>query len=384
MTETAGESTPWDCDVLLPDEILRESPSAKDGVAAEVELAHRAWGAELVQEAAILLRLPQVVACTAQNLFHRFLYRKSLRRFDAFAVAMGALFLAAKIEERPKRLRDVLLVFYHAHRKRKGLPHKVLEVGGVRYQTWQDALVKTERHLLKELGFMFYSICDHPHKFILYYVRTLDADAALAQRAGAPTTAAGSTRAAPPPPRRSRARRSAGAARAARRAAAVGARRRAWWAGRRSRRARHGGRRRRAARPVPARAAAWLALALRHGREALGLLGRAPDEPAQGADARQAARPAAPAPDADARARRRRRAARPRARADGRRARRRARPARARRATAATTAAARWAAAATAAAADARRRGDGRRRRARRPAARRRRARQQAARRRRA
>ena len=160
-TETAGsESTPWDADVLLPDEILRESPSAKDGVAAEVELAHRAWGAELVQEAAILLRLPQVVACTAQNLFHRFLYRKSLRRFDAFAVAMGALFLAAKIEERPKRLRDVLLVFYHAHRKRKGLPHKVLEVGGVRYQTWQDALVKTERHLLKELGFMFYSICD--------------------------------------------------------------------------------------------------------------------------------------------------------------------------------------------------------------------------------
>ena len=185
-TETAGsESTPWDADVLLPDEILRESPSAKDGVAAEVELAHRAWGAELVQEAAILLRLPQVVACTAQNLFHRFLYRKSLRRFDAFAVAMGALFLAAKIEERPKRLCDVLLVFYHAHRKRKGLPHKVLEVGGVRYQTWQDALVKTERHLLKELGFMFYSICDHPHKFILYYARTLDADAALAQRAWA-------------------------------------------------------------------------------------------------------------------------------------------------------------------------------------------------------
>ena len=39
-TETAGsESTPWDADVLLPDEILRESPSAKDGVAAEVELA---------------------------------------------------------------------------------------------------------------------------------------------------------------------------------------------------------------------------------------------------------------------------------------------------------------------------------------------------------
>ena len=121
MTETAGESTPWDCDVLLPDEILRESPSAKDGVAAEVELAHRVWGAELAQEAAILLRLPQVVTCTAQNLFHRFLYRKSLRRFDAFAVAMGALFLAAKIEERPKRLR-LCLVRHGASRRNTSGP----------------------------------------------------------------------------------------------------------------------------------------------------------------------------------------------------------------------------------------------------------------------
>jgi hypothetical protein len=35
--------------------------------------------------------LPQVVACTAQNLVHRFLYRKSLKRFDAFALAMGCV-----------------------------------------------------------------------------------------------------------------------------------------------------------------------------------------------------------------------------------------------------------------------------------------------------
>ena len=43
---------------------------------------------------------------------------------------MACLFLGAKIEEKPKRLREVLNVFYHMYRKRKGLPSKPLELGG--------------------------------------------------------------------------------------------------------------------------------------------------------------------------------------------------------------------------------------------------------------
>ena len=47
------------------------------------------------------------------------------------------------------------------------MPRKVLELGGTRFNAWKDALVKVERHVLKELGFMFYTITDHPHKFLL-------------------------------------------------------------------------------------------------------------------------------------------------------------------------------------------------------------------------
>ena len=40
-----------------------------------------------------------------------------------------------------------------------------------RYLEWKDAIIKTERHVLKELGFRLYNIMEHPHKFILYYVK---------------------------------------------------------------------------------------------------------------------------------------------------------------------------------------------------------------------
>lgn len=62
-------------EVLLPPELLACTPSASDGVESTEELMHRAFGCELIQEAGILLRLPQVVMATAQNLLHRFFYR---------------------------------------------------------------------------------------------------------------------------------------------------------------------------------------------------------------------------------------------------------------------------------------------------------------------
>ena len=32
-------------------------------------------------------------------------------------------------------------------------------------------LVMMERYLCKELGYSFYDIMDHPHKYILYYIK---------------------------------------------------------------------------------------------------------------------------------------------------------------------------------------------------------------------
>ena len=168
-------------DVLLPEEILATSPSRRDGINQEDEMKHRCFGCELVQEANILLRLPQVAAVTGQNILHRFYYRKSLKRFDAFTVAMGCVLLASKIEECPKLLREVLYVFHHMYQMRKVLKYRPLEIGGQRYAIWKNELISTERYILKELGFSLYNISEHPHKYILYFVKALGGDAELSQ-----------------------------------------------------------------------------------------------------------------------------------------------------------------------------------------------------------
>eukprot|EP00629_Pelagomonadales_sp_RCC1024_P001224 CAMPEP_0119276712 /NCGR_PEP_ID=MMETSP1329-20130426/15816_1 /TAXON_ID=114041 /ORGANISM="Genus nov. species nov., Strain RCC1024" /LENGTH=286 /DNA_ID=CAMNT_0007277149 /DNA_START=127 /DNA_END=984 /DNA_ORIENTATION=+ len=169
---------------LLPAHMLSPSPSAKDGVPEDEEARQRIWGCELIQEAGILLRQPQPVMCTAQNLFHRFYYRKSLKSYDAFLVAMGCFFLASKVEEKPKRIRECLFVFHYAYRVRCKKPQASLELGGAVYNGWKDSLVRMERTILKELGFSFY-IIEHAHRFILFFVKLLEQDGELAQEAWA-------------------------------------------------------------------------------------------------------------------------------------------------------------------------------------------------------
>jgi hypothetical protein len=66
----------------LSDEQLEQSPSRVDGIDSEVETTLRIYGCQLIQEACILLDLPQVAAATGQVLLQRFFCKKSMREFD--------------------------------------------------------------------------------------------------------------------------------------------------------------------------------------------------------------------------------------------------------------------------------------------------------------
>ena len=100
-----------DENVLLPIDVHDSSPSRLDGISSPLESRHRYFGCNLIVEACIRLHLPQGVASTAQNILHRYYYRVSLARFDAFTVAMGCVLLGAKLEEKQKLLREVSYTF---------------------------------------------------------------------------------------------------------------------------------------------------------------------------------------------------------------------------------------------------------------------------------
>jgi len=109
---------------VLPLDKLTNTPSSLDGMSAEVETDLRNLGCNLIQTAGKLLKLPQVAMATACVLFHRFFYSKSFVRYNMEQAAIATVCLACKVEECPRRPRDVINVFHHIKQVRQGKPLK--------------------------------------------------------------------------------------------------------------------------------------------------------------------------------------------------------------------------------------------------------------------
>ncbi|KAE8222026.1 hypothetical protein CF319_g4715 [Tilletia indica] len=90
---------------------LSETPSRADGIPVDLEEELRVYGCQLIQQAGILLHLPQVAMATAQVLFQRFWFVSSMKQFCIKDISTGALFLACKLEEQSLRVRDLINVF---------------------------------------------------------------------------------------------------------------------------------------------------------------------------------------------------------------------------------------------------------------------------------
>ncbi|XP_058530205.1 cyclin-L2 isoform X3 [Ochotona princeps] len=158
---------------LLPDDRLRFTPSMSSGLDTDTETGLRVVGCELIQAAGILLRLPQVAMATGQVLFQRFFYTKSFVKHSMEHVSMACVHLASKIEEAPRRIRDVVNVFHrlrHLREKRKPVP-MLLDQD---YVGLKNQVIKAERRVLKELGFCVH--VKHPHKIIVVYLQVLECE----------------------------------------------------------------------------------------------------------------------------------------------------------------------------------------------------------------
>lgn len=170
---------------------LSELPSIKEGMTPKEEAEKRRKTCRFIEEAGRALKLPRVAVSTAMVFFHRFYAKQSFTEHDRFEVAVACLLLAAKTEEAPKKLKDVIQQCYtlkhrgiQAGRISQNSPHhssstiatsgNALDEKSEEYVKLKERILLLERVILHTIGFEL-SI-EHPYKGIVDQTKTLIKD----------------------------------------------------------------------------------------------------------------------------------------------------------------------------------------------------------------
>ncbi|KAJ6938493.1 cyclin-T1-3-like [Populus alba x Populus x berolinensis] len=133
-------------------EIEDFSPSRRDGIEAEKESQLRKLYCSFIKELGVKLKVPQVTIACALILCHRFYMRQSHAKNDWKTMASASMFLACKLEETPRLLRDVVVVAYELmHKRDPSASHRIRQIGFCSSQ--KELLVTGERLLLATIGF---------------------------------------------------------------------------------------------------------------------------------------------------------------------------------------------------------------------------------------
>jgi hypothetical protein len=178
-----------DCHVLSANpELCEHTPSRKHDISPNEEVAMRSYGCQLIQHACIQLQLSTSTCATAQIMFHRFYFRQSMRkcvcvlfrhapfqavdvlfRYSVERMAPACLYLAAKVEEQPQPISNILEVFHYMFCANLGKLHvSLLESPDTIVGEKRADLTKMESLLLTQLGFIIHT--ELPYKFLCAYL----------------------------------------------------------------------------------------------------------------------------------------------------------------------------------------------------------------------
>ncbi|CAM6046399.1 unnamed protein product [Sphagnum compactum] len=143
------------------EEIEKNSPSRKDGIDLKKETYFRKSYCTFLQDLGMRLKVPQVTIATAILFCHRFFLRQSHHRNDRYMVATICMFIAGKVEETPRSLRDVILVSYeNRFKKDPAAVHRIKQKEV--YEAEKEKVLLGERLVLTTLGFDLN--IHHPYK----------------------------------------------------------------------------------------------------------------------------------------------------------------------------------------------------------------------------
>ncbi|XP_010261606.1 PREDICTED: cyclin-T1-5-like isoform X2 [Nelumbo nucifera] len=160
-------------------EIEENSPSRKDGIDLKKETYLRKSYCTFLQDLGMRLKVPQVTIATAIIFCHRFFLRQSHAKNDRRTIATVCMFLAGKVEETPRPLKDVILVSYEIIHKKDPAAVQRIKQKEV-YEQQKELILLGERVVLATLGFDLN--VHHPYKPLVEAIKKFKvAQNALAQ-----------------------------------------------------------------------------------------------------------------------------------------------------------------------------------------------------------
>ena len=150
---------------------ITSSPSRRAGISEAEESKLRKEGAKFIKSCSNALGLRYDTIATAVVFFHRFYMMESIAEYKKIVLACACVFLAGKVEETPKKARDIL-------RTTRDI---------VKPKDWSDfgedpkeALFLHEKILLQRINFDLN--VSHPYTHLLRFAKGLKGDKAKLQK----------------------------------------------------------------------------------------------------------------------------------------------------------------------------------------------------------
>ncbi|XP_041822191.1 cyclin-T2-like isoform X1 [Chelmon rostratus] len=171
MAVHRGPSTKW----LFSRERLENTPSRRCGIEADRELSYRQQAANLIQDIGQRLNVSQLIINTAIVYMHRFYMIHSFTKFHRNIISQTTLFLAAKVEEQPRKLEHVIKIAHACVNPQE----PALDTKSNAFQQQAQELVALETIVLQTLGFEI--TVDHPHTDVVRCSQLVRASKDLAQ-----------------------------------------------------------------------------------------------------------------------------------------------------------------------------------------------------------
>lgn len=150
---------------------IKHSPSFLDGIDSTTESRYRREGARFIIDAGTKMGLRYDTCATGVVYFHRFYMFHSFKEFYRYVTAACCLLLAGKVEETPKKCKDIIRIAQNL----------ISASSFARFgEDPREEVMTMERILLKTIKFDFQ--VDHPYSSMLKYAKLFKSDKEKTQK----------------------------------------------------------------------------------------------------------------------------------------------------------------------------------------------------------